>query len=38
MRNHDETEENLYQLLIMLSNDCPDVKGYVREKKKVYVT
>ena len=33
MRGHDETEGNLYQLLIMLSNDCPDVKSYVREKK-----
>ena len=32
MRGHDETEGNLYQLLIMLSNDCPDVKSYVRER------
>jgi len=32
MRGHDETEGNLYQLLIMLSNDCPVVKSYVHEK------
>jgi len=35
-RGNDETEGNLYQLLIMLSNDCPDTKSYVH--KKVYVT
>ena len=32
MRGHDETEGNLSQLLIMLSNDCPDVKSYIHEK------
>ena len=33
MRGHDKTTGNLYQLLIMLSNECPDVKSYVLREK-----